>query len=151
MILAAANPEIDTVVFAFGTNDAALLIINPALLFIDPSPIAIADEIEALVIAAQAAGLEAYAATVPPRFDLPGSLLQTHINAINFVLRDRGLALIDFDTGFDESDFLLDGVHLTALGQVKRAERVLETLPEPRVTWPTLLVLAGLARRRLFA
>jgi hypothetical protein len=141
------DPELDAVVFAFVTNDVGYCLTVPAQVPIPCTAEAIVDEAEAVYQQALDNLVNPYIATGPPRFVPEGA--EAFLAAVNAELIARFPAefVIDFTTGFGPELFA-DGIHLNDEGQVLRAERVIEALPEADAPWAVLLVLAVLARHQ---
>ena len=156
------DPATDVVILAFGTNDVGALLNNPdRLLLEDPTPAGVADVIEGLVAEAESAGAAVLVATTPYR-ELPTDPARAPPPAgrndladeLNDELAQRfGASMrVDFTHSFTTSDYLSDGLHVSASGMAKRAYRarraVLRVLPEPDDdrALPVLLALLALQR-----
>jgi lysophospholipase L1-like esterase len=118
------NP--DAVVFALGSNDLPHL-----------RPDHLAEDIrfrvsrlQALVAAAEETGAQTFVALLPPRFDRqhPAGARDLFNEAIRANWSPH--EILDFDSGFDSSDFGSDGLHFTGIGHAKRALRAAEFLQE---------------------
>jgi lysophospholipase L1-like esterase len=126
------GPPADIVLLAFGTNDIGG---NGAI-----SAEEMADRIDTLKAAAAAEGMPQFVATIPPRFDArlesattcTENVLSTPvIEAANALIRERTDPswLVDFDSGFTcPADIFPDGVHMSAAGVEKRADRFEERI-----------------------
>jgi lysophospholipase L1-like esterase len=162
---ALADPLVDFVILAWGTNDVGFALNNPShLLLDDPTPAAIADVIAELAVAAESAGARVLVASsphrVPPTDDQysPGPpAFNDTIDELNaeIFLRFPAATIVDFTTGFGPDDFLSDGLHVNSAGMAKRADAALEgiarVVPEPGgalLPVSALLTLSGLRRTR---
>jgi lysophospholipase L1-like esterase len=157
---ALADPTVEIVILAFGTNDLGYSLTNPAwLLLDDPTPAAIADQIEGLAQTVQDAGASVLVATTPYR-EPAGEGSEPQSEGINelvtelneeLTLRFEDDLLIDFSRGFSREDFLADGTHMSSSGMSKRAEiareAVLHRLPEPDPKWSRFVPLLILMLR----
>lgn len=158
---ALADPGVDVLLLALGTNDLAYSILDPDhLLADDLSPEAVADRIQALALAATAGGAAVLVATIPyrlaptdPAYLPPPPGIDALVAELNAELAQRFApeSRVDFTSEMTTADFLSDGLHVNASGMARRAEAaraaVYRLLPEPgRAALPAVL-LALLACR----
>lgn len=103
----------DAVVLAFGTND----------LFAGDSPERIVTAYLKLVEQAEKSGLTVYVATTPPT-NQKGAAGAAQVTPLNSLIEETfpSAQVIDFHSGFSAAHFL-DGLHVTPVGQMLRAER----------------------------
>ena len=116
------NP--DAVLFALGTNDLPQLRSEHLAEDIDLRIVTL----QALAAQAQKAGAQVFVALIPPRFDRQGPPEAREL--FNQAIRDNWSpqVILDFDSGFDASDFGPDGLHFNGIGHAKRAVRAAEFL-----------------------
>ena len=128
------DPALETVIFAFFTNDSGLCVLAspPFSISSECTAEAIVDKAVAVYNSAVAAGVDAYIGTAPPRIGPAG--IETLIAEINTDVYARFPAsqIIDFTTGFT-TDLCEDPwcVHWNVEGQWLRAARVVEALGLP--------------------
>ncbi|MFP6606538.1 MAG: SGNH/GDSL hydrolase family protein [Myxococcota bacterium] len=159
---ALADPTVEIIILAFGTNDLGFSLNNPDLLLLDdPTPSAIADVIEMLAGVVENEGASVLVATTPYREQPTDPMLPPPAEGINdlvtelnneLMLRFESDQVIDFSSGFALEDFLSDGTHMSSSGMAKRAEAageaVLHLLPEPDPVWARFAALLVLLLRR---
>lgn len=78
-----------------------------------------------------ATGATVYIATTPPQFNADGTLSAKDALIRDLNQRIRGnwpQRYVEFYVGFTADDFTADGIHVTAAGQAKRAQAVLDAL-----------------------
>lgn len=152
---ALADPLVDVLILAYGTNDLWFGVNNPGhLLADDLTPAGIADQIEALALQAEQSGALVLVGTTPYRLppeDLSINDLADDLNA-ELALRFAPESLVDFTTGFVAGDYLNDGLHMSSDGMARRAtaarQAVLRLVPEPGPRWSYAALGVVLALRR---
>ena len=159
---ALADPTVEIIILAFGTNDLGYSLNDPDhLLLDDPTPTAIADVIEMLAGVVEAEGASVLIATTPyreqptdPNFPPPPEGINDLVTELNneLMLRFESDQVIDFSSGFALEDFLSDGTHMSSSGMAKRAEAageaVFHLVPEPDPVWARFAALLVLLLRR---
>ena len=123
----------DAIIFALGSNDLPHL--RPGNLAEDIR--LRIHQLQALVATARENGAQSFVALLPPRFDKqepPGAR-----NRFNEAIRANWdpHEILDFDSGFDSSDFGPDGLHFKGVGHAKRAIRAAGFLQKDSSRKPT--------------
>ncbi|MBW2667341.1 MAG: hypothetical protein JRE13_13705 [Deltaproteobacteria bacterium] len=113
------NDSVDAVVFAYGTNDMAM---------VKASPVEVANAYSRLRQRARGAGVDVFIALTPPIQPAPGGI-NDQVAELNTMLRNRFPSdrVIDFWSGMMPEDFA-DSVHLVDSGQEKRARAAWEVI-----------------------